>query len=337
MQITWFFGNGLDIGFGLKTRYKDFYEYLLKNEDKKQLESNSIFQQLKKDFENHQEDLWSDYEMRLGQLTENLSENQLEQWRMDKVYMDVLLEEYLAEENKKINIENDHAKEILVKSLSELEKCQRLVDNNKLKTLFQKYAGSNFMFKAISFNYTDTVSLLWENDKDSIHNIKLFGYPDRYYCQLMPPFYVHGKLGDGEMIVGVNDETQINCSKLQNNTILKELLVKTKLIEAAGQLHLTQFRDIVNSSQLLCIYGLSIGATDSCYWEIIKKRLLESDVLLIIYSYVSDYRNLHIALSELQRKKIKQTFYKNSNATAEEISKIDDKIIVEINHTLFIE
>lgn len=70
MRVLWLFGNGLDISLGLKTSYYDFYQFLLTLEVKGLIsENNTIYKQLKHDFEHNKQDLWSDYELRLGDLT----------------------------------------------------------------------------------------------------------------------------------------------------------------------------------------------------------------------------------------------------------------------------
>lgn len=66
-----------------------------------------------------------------------------------------------------------------------------------------------------------------------------------------------------------------------------------------------------------------------------KVKLLESNSMLIIFHYVPDYQNLHVLLTSRYINNIKKTFYENSKASEDEISKIDDKVIVEINHILF--
>ena len=275
MRVTWLFGNGLDLSYGLKTSYHHFYDYLLRKEDEFNLSSNGIFNQLKKDFENHQEDLWSDYEIRLGQLTSNLSENQLEQFETEKIEIDLLLKEHLIEENNNLKLTTEESEQILRKSFSELEHLSKEIDNQKIKILVQKNSNSPLRFRAISFNYTDLVSLLWGEDQNLVSNLRLYGFTFSNSCILELPFYLHGTLDDGEMIVGINDPSQIESEKLRKNTDLQDTLIKSNLLENAGQLHFQHFKDIINQSELICTYGLSLGASDAQYWEVIKQKLLE--------------------------------------------------------------
>ncbi len=108
MRITWLFGNGLDLSYGLKTSYFHFYKYLLELEKQNLItEENIIFLQLKHDFEKHKEDLWSDYETRLGELTTLISEQQIEKFENDKIQIDLFLNDYLKNEEKNLKIDEN--------------------------------------------------------------------------------------------------------------------------------------------------------------------------------------------------------------------------------------
>lgn len=73
MNIVYLIGNGFDINIGLKTRYKDFYDYYLA------LDSSGDNEHVKKLKEHLKETLstddkyWSDLEIALGAYTTNFS------------------------------------------------------------------------------------------------------------------------------------------------------------------------------------------------------------------------------------------------------------------------
>ncbi|MCI6703689.1 MAG: bacteriophage abortive infection AbiH family protein, partial [Erysipelotrichaceae bacterium] len=105
MRITYLFGNGLDLSFGLKTSYFDFYKFLeekSKNDD--ELNDNLIYKQLIKDIEDHKLDLWADYELRLGNLTPHISIENVQKFNEDKILLDLYLREHLINEEKKLNL-----------------------------------------------------------------------------------------------------------------------------------------------------------------------------------------------------------------------------------------
>ena len=341
MRVLWLFGNGLDISLGLKTSYYDFYQFLLTLEVKGLIsENNIIYKQLKRDFEHNKQDLWSDYELRLGNLTNQISEEDITRFTDDKIEIDLLLSDYLKSEEQKLNIEKDKVYEVLTNSFSEIVNCSRRIDNDIVIKLIESNYNSNFYFKAISFNYTKTVSLLWSEELKELKELKNFrikDYPNTdHSCLLENPFYLHGTLDDGEMIIGVNDTSQIINSKLKDNEELGDVLIKTNLLNNAGQLHFEEFCNIVSNSSIICLYGLSIGKTDSRYWKYLKYRMIDTSAILIIYHYRKDFTANHIAQKNRIIKEVKNNFYLNSNATDNEIKNIRNRIIVEINHQLFI-
>lgn len=339
MRVLWLFGNGLDISLGLKTSYYDFYQFLLTSEVKGLIsENNIIYKQLKHDFEHNKQDLWSDYELRLGDFTNQISEEDITRFTDDKIEIDLLLIDYLKSEEQKLNIDKDRIYEILTNSFSEIANCSRRVDNDAVIQLLATSHYSNFHFKAISFNYTKTDSLLWCENLKELKNFRIKDYPSTSYsCLLDRPFYLHGTLDDGEMIIGVNDTSQIINSNLKDNEELGDVLIKTNLLNNAGQLHFEEFCNNVRNSDIICLYGLSVGKTDSCYWNFLKNRLVGTGAILIIYHYRKDFKVNHITQKDRVIKEVKNNFYLNSNATDDEIRNIKNRIIVEINHQLFID
>ena len=334
MVITWLFGNGLDLSFGLKTRYYDFYEYLKQNEN--EIQNNLIYKQLNEDIKNNKIKLWVDYELRLGEITKYISESDITKFREDKIEIDIRLNDYLLEAEKALNIDENKVSKILAKSFAEIGNCNRETDKEIINTILSQNANSIFQFKLISFNYTKTILFLYEQNTENIKSLKINGYPkSSYTCTLEKPLYVHGTLENAEMIVGVNDSSQISNETFRNCTASNDVLTKSNLQKMAGQLNIEKFQDVINKSQLICIYGLSIGKSDKNYWIAIKQRLINSNAILIIYHYIKEYKRQHVGRDSIIQEDVKRHFYENSNASDEEKEKIENKIIVEINHMLF--
>ena len=121
MRITYLFGNGLDLSFGLNTSYYDFYKFLEeKAEMDEKLKSNFIYNQLIKDIENHKEDLWMNYESRLGTLTSQVSIEDIPKFNVDKIELDLYLKDYLINEEKKLLLDNNKVPKILENLLFKL-------------------------------------------------------------------------------------------------------------------------------------------------------------------------------------------------------------------------
>lgn len=232
---------------------------------------------------------------------------------------------------------SDESLNIIKSSFIELVQCHRPSDSNLIVNILKQHSSQAFYFNIISFNYTKTISLMFNHKENAISTLKIAQCPNgNLNSYLKSPFYLHGTLDDGQMIIGIDNNEQIANVSLRNDDF-SYLMIKTNLLEESGYLHLEKFTQTINGSNVICIYGLSVGATDSTYWEIIKKRLLADFTILVIYSYIAGYDQTqrHIAKDRRIREKIKNQFFENSNATDDEKNILKDKIIVEINHPLF--
>lgn len=312
MHITYLFGNGLDLAWGLKTSYVDFYKYLdALAKDNESLNNNLIYTKLLDDKNNHKIKLWSDYEKRLGEITTIVTDDNKQKFEDDKTKLDLLLQNYLKSEESKIEMNSDESLNIIKSSFLELVQCHRPSDSNLIVNILKQHPSQAFYFNIISFNYTKTISLMFNHKENAISTLKIAQYPSgSYNSHLLNPFYLHGTLDDGQMVIGIDNNEQIANVSLRNDDF-SYLMIKTNLLEESGYLHLEKFTQTINGSNVICIYGLSVGATDSTYWEIIKKRLLEDFTILVIYSYIAGYDQTqrHIAKDRRIREKIKNFEY----------------------------
>ena len=97
MNILYIVGNGLDIQYGLKTKYSDFYEYQIPiYKERKNTENyfNIIYDNILMD-ENTNWENWSDLELALGELTKN-SEIDEEEFMEDLEEVSIDLNNYLS-------------------------------------------------------------------------------------------------------------------------------------------------------------------------------------------------------------------------------------------------
>jgi hypothetical protein len=335
MEITFLLGNGFDIGFGLKTSYNDFYNYLFqKIETDEEIKENLIFNDINSTYQNNKIELWSDYELGIGKYTKNLGEDDKEKFIQDKLQMDRFLKNYLIQENEKLNKTISLSSNILINSFSKMSEC-RNDDLTLLKKIMSLFSHTLINVNSISFNYTNTVSLVFKEGRLSNRD-KIFGYPNNgSLIQINPPFYLHGTLFNEEMIIGVNDESQIENELYAKDNEIKHLLVKNSLLVQAGRGNEREFNSIIDKSNIICIYGLSMGTSDKSYWKKIKERLLGQDIYLIIYAYNQNMVADNIFLKTRERQKVKEQFYKYSETTDKEIQEMENKIIIELNHTIF--
>ena len=72
------------------------------------------------------------------------------------------------------------------------------------------------------------------------------------------------------MVFGVNDDTQISKNEVfdcENGDLYKDLLIKQRANAAYLENTDARAARILNESQIIYIYGMSIGETDKLWWE----------------------------------------------------------------------
>ena len=210
MNITYIVGNGLDLQYGLKTKYKDFYEYQNKiytNKKKNEGYSNLIYESLFSDKVNNYEN-WSDFEFSIGQLTINnvitfYSEDERNKFIND--FSDVIddLRNYLKQEQNKIDYKKYKIDfETTLNNLrNELPAVNQSVIDKKYNDNSQQHDTVNIL----TLNYTNVIDKLYELSKVKFLN-KLRN--NNFFFYINAPIHVHGTL-DICTVLGVSDETQI--------------------------------------------------------------------------------------------------------------------------------
>lgn len=253
MNTVFLIGNGFDIALGLKTSYRDFYQYYLQ-----QPSNDSAIAALKQTIQKHYND-WADFEKEFGEYTARFSS--LDEF--DKVYDDVLshIQTY-------INAENEKFKEILEKNYTTNNFWTSLIfpdnfirEKRKLSTLFLDQVHTDI----INFNYTTTINEFLKN----ITEKKSIG-PANRLTEFGAHYHIHGILGR-PLLFGVNDITQIGYNAKQSDTLISSELVKPMFNQKLGYGTDEICTNIIKEANLICIFGMSIGDTDKYWWEQIGK------------------------------------------------------------------
>lgn len=333
MNITFLVGNGFDVGLGIKTQYKHFYEYFIE----KGTEENIIRHQLLDAKKKGTYNTWADLEKALGEYTKEVSMEESEKFIQDKIEMDLLLLDYLKEEQSKIHFDNDAIKEIALKALSRIRNGNNEVEDRKIKGLLEKYAGGAYLYYGISFNYTNCFDCFFEALKNPNAVIGTHSAGNTSYQEIVCDIeHIHGTLDNGEMLLGVNDESQIHNSKLANIPRIKRMLIKPQLNTTLGQNKIEKAKNIIASSRIICIYGMSLGDTDKMWWEILGKWLIEnSDALLMIFKYDDKYTGRH-PLERIECwEKAKEHFMDQAGISKEKRENVSEQIIVRTNNNIW--
>ena len=334
VKIALLIGNGFDINLGLKTSYINFKEYLEANGEIKSL---NLYRFLNEDT-NNEKKLWSDLEKALGQF---LSEEKWESIELDgKMPSDFVskekdkilddLKDYLLSEENLIDFNeiSEDIKSDVRSSFKTLISPYEMVDQNRLNQTYA-FQGEILEFFPIIFNYTSTFENMIRNN--TIFDIGTYSF------RIKEILHPHGKLDDG-MILGVNDVDHIeNFEHCILNMEDLNYVLKTKTPAISSNMEYTQSMRIINDSDLIIVYGMSIGETDIFWWDLIKNRMRSNpNVHSIIFRKLPLNTPLQVHNRRdvnSRKREVKTLICRDDDIMAE----IGDRIIVEFNRDVFCE
>lgn len=328
MNITFMMGNGFDVGQKLKTSYKDFYPYFVINAKL----DNIIRKEIEKDkeFEN-----WSDLEVALGKFTGNISIEDEQRFINDKIELDELLKKYLLNEQEKYELKENLVKEIWTVALQQLRNGNNEEEKLMVQNVLERYASERYIYQCISFNYTNCLDRIWESFRSI--EIGKHSYGSTTYQELFGNvLHIHGTLEDNEMIVGVNDESQILNKELAKSRHVKWAMIKPYLNREIGQNKIQKAKQIIDNSGIICLYGMSIGVTDNIWWEYLGEWLKKQNThILVIYNYDPEYSAGHPLIQLMYMEDVKNKFLNNTNLSDTERQAVESRIIVYNNKNVF--
>lgn len=94
--------------------------------------------------------------------------------------------------------------------------------------------------------------------------------------------------------------------------------------------------EIINSTDVFVVYGMSIGITDVKWWKSVVSRLLQkTNTYLVIINYDSEYDPALPYTSSNVAMKIIQNLFEVSDCPQEKHQILKDKITVLLNTDLF--
>lgn len=327
MRITFLLGNGFDIGLGLKTRYTDFYkEYTIEQEN----DSDNI-KQFKALIRGNGTPFspiidWSDFESAFGKHSENFDESTKRDYITQFEDFLVSFNTYLQKEEEKVSYENEELiVQTMKKALSEFYHI-RATDKASIESTIRN-SNSISSYGFISFNYTqcvdNCVKILLKSEKDSPNKKK-------YYLA-----HIHGYV-DANMIMGVNDPSQIANPSLSTDEEVLSEIVKPRQNEDAREGYENQVNSIISDSTIICVYGMSIGSTDAKWWDILSHWLAKSITnQLVILTYDPNYDKRFVHTQRRITNEVIDRFLSFSSLSDTGKKAIKPHIFVGINHNVF--
>lgn len=330
MQITFFVGNGFDMRMGIKSSYDDFkanYCALPKSEGTIKKFQKSLIDDGA---------LWSNFEKGLGQYTDKqANQNEFVDCIND---FTVELIKYLTKEETKIDISlcSPEIKKEMLRSFQGYDKNFDTKYRNQLRDIISN--GGDLTIRTVSFNYTHILDNCLKEafEKDIVIGNHVWR-STRYQHKVSPEtIHVHGAL-PGPIITGVDNIEQIANKAWAKQKRFQELLIKPSINDRRGSLVDAEARKEIDNSNIICLFGMSIGETDKKWWSYIGGWLRDSGHRLIVYDYkeVLSTEELTLQTRFLRENETKDKFMSSAGINENEKATIEDRIYVCINPTIF--
>ncbi|MBQ9145464.1 MAG: hypothetical protein IJX70_03260 [Clostridia bacterium] len=285
MNITFLIGNGFDVGMGLKSKFSDYFPIYIKESEKKDISIKALAD----DIDTNRAE-WSYFEKKLGEYTEKFTPKnqndffaQLRDFELGFIY-------YLTLEQGKLEYNETNIKEEFTKALRTYYGISNLADESvrRIKALYAIYDKSEHIYNFINFNYTNVLDrCIWciTDGKVAERRIGTTLYVDK----IGKVENVHGFIG-ALPLMGLNDESQIKNKELANDIKFRKRIIKPLLNAVNRTNNDTRATQLINNSQIICIYGMSLGETDKKWWQLLLKWIAnDGNRQLIIFDYDENY------------------------------------------------
>lgn len=286
MNLTFFIGNGFDISHGLKTTYRDFLKWYLSFDS-----SDSEINDFKRNTIEKDLETWADAEIAFGKVTGRYTAETIP--ILQKCIDDFIreLSKYLKEQARALDIDFNNTAKSITAIITKLSNLLRPESKQQMDGLLLSYSNENRVYNFISFNYTDLLDKSIETlgiEKQDFATHK--GSNGNTYKDIVGKvMHVHGTT-ELEMVFGVDNELQIVNEEFRNNNIIKKSLIKPEINRRLKTGIARDVKGIVDSSNIIVIYGMSLGATDATWWKYITEWLRNNrHRQLILFTHQSGY------------------------------------------------
>lgn len=339
-NITFVIGNGFDLQIGLKTRYIDFYKVYcdIKNNDSDLITKfkKQILQDEAQGWKN-----WSDFELGMGKQAKEFATPGDFLSCFDNFV--IQFNTYLHDECNSIDWDNidQNIKEEFLQSI--LTFTNRVKSEPK-KIFSQALANPNnhnTNYAFLQFNYTNAFDKLLESIKTQLTQQ---GTRRAISCSL----HVHGELSN-HPVIGVDSLEQIKSSHETFSESIKTVFVKPLFLDAIQarnvnvQIPAKKAIATIRSSNIICVFGASMGDTDKTWWKEIGDWLINPDKILVVFDVCGDEDDgispLGFILRENDVNTRIESIYKRIATLAEWTDTVKEenrkKVIIELDNAMF--
>lgn len=262
MNITFMIGNGFDIGLGLRSKFSDYFPIYI-NESKGK---NGTLSALAHEIEMNQEE-WSYFEKKMGEYADKFTLKTQKDYLAQFKDFEVNFIKYLRQEENMLTYDKARILQVFEKALLNFYRQDILSPGSSeiISNQFMRYNQDHRNFNFISFNYTDSLEKCLSVFPDGIIARRRINSSE-YLNKIGTIVHIHGTKTNLP-IMGVNDISQIKNPELAKDNRFAKYIVKPLNIKANRTNNDKVAVDLIKNSQIICIYGMSLGETDKKWWE----------------------------------------------------------------------
>lgn len=285
MNITFLIGNGLDVGLGMKSRFKDFFPIYKEKSAKKPKKIRQLSEEIDADYET-----WADFETALGEYTMKFNAETKQDF-LDQVkdFQNEFIE-HLQIQEEGLDYNKQDLAGFMINALMEYYSSENLPpeSNKRVKSIHDLYNYDEHTYNFVNFNYTYSLEKCLNTIPQKIVCKRKYGNGERV-DRIGEIVHVHGRR-DLYPLIGVNDVSQIANEELAKDATFIRRIVKPTLNRSIHQENDENATTLINQSQIICVYGMSLGKTDKKWWDLLMKWLKGSDYRqLVIFDYDEKY------------------------------------------------
>jgi len=312
-KVLFIVGNGFDLNIGLKTGFNDVFKWY------KNLNSNSDEAYIKEFISELEQNpiLWSDYEKQLGRHTLIFNKNNLNIFN-DQVesFRKALISKLKFEQNRiVIPSKRKHIiSEFFIKSITGFYHFLPKTSRDTLSSLLSlSHNNLKFEYNFLTFNYTNTLERLLNFVKYYSKTKTLRSYQDGNYStpvndNIGEVIHIHGTL-DKACILGVDNKNQI-VNKILSKDKDMQWLIKPYQNKLIGENTEKNAKKLIDTSNVICVYGMSLGVTDKSWWVYINNWLkADTSRHLVIFFYNNELDATKLHTLDTHKNKVLDTYF----------------------------
>ena len=332
MRITFLVGNGFDMRMGIASSYKTVeahYVGLARTD-----EAIKEFQESLKGNDKY----WSNFELGIGKYTSHFDVEDQQKFNACLEDFTTELGNFLQLEEKRVDVslcEKD-IKEEFVRSIKNYDGELAQSYKDQLKNILS--SGDAVEFRFISFNYTHLLDKCLELSFDEKTVVGSHVRSGTRYDHIVnnQVLHIHGEL-PGPIITGVDNPYQIENEAWAKQNRFLQRIAKPSINARYGALIDNAASNMIKQSNIICLFGMSMGDTDKTWWKQIGQWLFSTDHRLVIFAHNSELIGKTLTLPKRfsLEDESKDRFMDLAGISNSDRPVIESRIFVVINSSLF--